>query len=68
MFASGSSKIIIAQSVIHAETVFQGFVTEHNLPLSINEEITLTTFVIYASYLTDEGKLETSFKWDFMFF
>jgi hypothetical protein len=30
-------------------------------------EITLTKFVIYASYLTDEGKLETSFKWDFMF-
>jgi hypothetical protein len=30
-------------------------------------EITLTKFVIYALYLTNEGNLETSFKWDFMF-
>ena len=37
MFASGSSKRSIALSVIHAETLFQGFVTEHNLPLAIND-------------------------------
>jgi hypothetical protein len=39
MFASGSSKRSIALSVIHAETLFQDFVTEHNLPLAINHEL-----------------------------
>lgn len=43
MFASGSSKRSIAQSVIHAETLFQGFVTEHNLPLAINDHFSKLT-------------------------
>ena len=48
MFASGSSKRSIAQSVIHAETVFQGFVTEHSLPLAINDHFSKLTRCMFS--------------------
>ena len=42
MFLPGSSKSStdnITQSLINAETLFQGFIIEHNLPLTINDHM-----------------------------
>ena len=46
MFLPGSSKSStdnITQSVINAETLFQSFIIEHNLPLTINDHLTRLT-------------------------
>ena len=46
MFLPGSSKSYtdnITQSEINAETLFQGFILEHNLPLTINDHFTRLT-------------------------
>ena len=46
LFLPGSSKSStdnISQSVINAETWFQGFTIEHNLPLTINDHFTRLT-------------------------
>ena len=46
LFLPGSSKSStdnITQSVIYAETLFQGFIIEHNLPLTINDHLTRLT-------------------------
>jgi hypothetical protein len=60
MFLPGSSKSStdnITQSVINAETLFQGFIIEHNLPLTINDHFTRLTrrmfhfFMVLSYYI-----------------
>ena len=48
MFLPGSSKSStdnITQSVINAETLFQGFIIEHNLPLTIHFFMVLSYYI-----------------------
>ena len=60
MFLPGSSKSStdnITQSVINAETLVEGFIIEHNLPLTINDHFTRLTrhmfhfFMVLSYYI-----------------
>jgi hypothetical protein len=54
MFLPGSSKSStdnIIQSVINAGTLFQGFIIEHNLPLTTNDHFTRLTRCMFHFFM-----------------